>query len=86
MASDYDKVKARRLAQRAQWDEDPAMQSMNRDAMDRMNSTSKPADEKVPPPRQMLPNYYARGGPVKKGSSTMPKFCKGGKVISSKSF
>jgi hypothetical protein len=74
MASDYDKVKARRLAQRAQWDEDPGMQSMNRDAMDRMNSTSKPADEKMPPPRQMLPNYYKKGGRVggsmKHGSET----------------
>lgn len=79
--SDYDKVKARRLARRAEWDEDPAMQSMNRDAMDRMNSTSKPADEPKPVVRQMLPNYYARGGAVKKGSYTVPQMCSGGKVI-----
>ena len=81
--ADYATQKAARAAKRAAWDNDPSMQNMNQDMTDQMKSAVKPIEEPKPAPRPMLPNYYRRGGAVKKGSFTVPAMCKGGKVISS---
>lgn len=55
---------ARLAARREQMENDPALRDAQEAASDAVLNRSKAPEVEAVKPRQMLPNFYAKGGPV----------------------